>query len=192
MLETLYNMNNMDNFSPKDFESYLQKQVEILQEQFRGRAPGRADPSLISNIIVQLDGYKASIRELCSISQSADNSLSLNLKVFDKNNVKNIESALWKSELGSVVTTGQTIIFTLPPLTRDYLMRVLKTLKESVEQQKVIMRNYRRTTLDKISSLKKTQLDLYKSHENTIQKILDQYILQADNLYKSLEKKLNS
>ena len=181
----------LDSFNIKDFEKEMQKQFDFLRENFTLKTPGNADPSLVSHILVDSYGGKTPLKDLASISSSVScGSPALSIKMYDKELVKSVEKALWDSKLGTVLTSGLSINFQLPPLTLDYLTRVLKTMKEMSEQAKISMRNFRRNTLDKMGSLKKTREDLYRSHESAIQKILDGYTAKIDDLYKMAEKNI--
>jgi ribosome recycling factor len=135
------------------------KIIDHLKYELNKIKTGRANSDLIENIMVSAYNSQMSLKELASIS--IPEARQLLVIPFDKSNLKTIQSALNKADLGtSPQVQGDSIRIILPPLTEESRLKEVANIKVKAEEAKVRVREIRHKIL---SALKK---DESKSEED--------------------------
>ena len=130
--------------------------------------------------IVKVDvyGQKMPINQLGSITTPEPRSI--NIQVWDTNNVALIDSAIKKSELGlNPQIDGQLIRLPVPDLSEERRSEIKKIIKSMGEKCKVSIRNIRREANDELKKLlkdKEISEDEVKKKEKIIQDYTDNQI----------------
>lgn len=163
-----------------DFREKAQKILEHLKEELRAIRTGRAHPSLIENLAVEVTAYGGAymkLRELASIT-APDASL-LTVQPFDPGVTKDIERAIQISNLGLNPSVDQNIIrLPLPPLTQERRDQLAKTVDQKVEETHVALRNQRNETKKDIEAQKDdagvSEDDIAREREE-LQKAVDEF-----------------
>src|SRR3954468_21332996 len=89
-------------------EEKMIKTEEVVQHEFNGVRTGKASPSLVENILVEVYGSNMRIRELAGIT--TPESRMLLIQPWDVTTVHPIEKAIQKSNLGlNPSVQGKTI-----------------------------------------------------------------------------------
>ena len=118
----------------------------------------------------------------------------INIQVWDLNNVPLIDSSLKKSELGlNPQIDGQLIRLPIPDLSEERRIEMKKIVKSMGEKCKVSIRNIRRDGNDELKKLLKSKEiseDNEKKFEKIIQEYTDQNIKLIDDKVLSKEKEL--
>ncbi|NQU77320.1 ribosome recycling factor [Candidatus Falkowbacteria bacterium] len=110
---------------------------------------GRAAPAAIENIIVDSYGAKMPLLQLASINSPEPNQLVV--QPWDINNLKPIEKALQEADLGFGVAIQEKIIrLTVPKLTEERRLEIVKKLKQTLEQTKISIRQIREKIREEI------------------------------------------
>ena len=144
--------------------------------------------------IVKVDvyGQKMPINQLGSITTPEPRTI--NIQVWDTNNVPLIDSAIKKSELGlNPQIDGQLIRLPVPDLSEERRMEIKKIIKSMGEKCKVSIRNIRREANDDLKRLlkdKKISEDEVKKNEKIIQDFTDNQIKIIDERVSSKEKEI--
>ena len=174
-----------------DVEDRLNKTLANLKSKFASVRTGRANPDLLSSIVVEYYGANVPLQQLSSISTSDGNTLVLN--VFDAGALSAIEKAILSSDLGLNPQTDGTIVrLRLPDLTEDRRNELVKYIKKLAEDGKVSLRNIRRDELDLIKKQQDLSDDEKKRASDGIQKMLDEYIQKIDGLVKDKEDEIRT
>jgi ribosome recycling factor len=135
--------------------------------------------------IVKIDvyGQKMPINQLGSITTPEPRSI--NIQVWDTNNVALIDSAIKKSELGlNPQIDGQLIRLPVPDLSEERRSEIKKIIKSMGEKCKVSIRNIRREANDELKKLlkdKEISEDEVKKKEKIIQDYTDSQIKVIDD-----------
>tara|TARA_B100000401_G_scaffold260824_1_gene177476 strand:- start:88 stop:540 length:453 start_codon:yes stop_codon:yes gene_type:complete len=135
--------------------------------------------------IVKVDvyGQKMPINQLGSITTPEPRSI--NIQVWDTNNVALIDSAIKKSELGlNPQIDGQLIRLPVPDLSEERRSEIKKIIKSMGEKCKVSIRNIRREANDELKKLlkdKEISEDDVKKKEKIIQDYTDSQIKVIDD-----------
>ena len=99
-------------------EEKMIKTIENLEQRLVTIRAGRANPALLSKIMVDYYGSMTPIQSLANIT--VPEARQLMVKPFDKGVLKNLEKAIYEANLGiSPVNNGEVIILTIPELTED-------------------------------------------------------------------------
>ena len=132
------------------------------------------------------------INQLASITTPEPRSI--NIQVWDINNVSLIDSAIKKSELGlNPQIDGQLIRLPVPDLSEERRTEMKKIVKSMGEKCKVSIRNIRRDGNDELKMLlkdKKISEDEVKKNEKIIQEHTDNQIKIIDDRVLSKEKEI--
>ncbi len=175
-------------FSKDEVNKKMMKAIESLNNRFTTIRAGRANPNMLSGIMVSYYDVLTPIQSLCTVS--VPEARVLHIKPFDKNALKDIEKALFDADLGITPTnTGDAIILTVPELTEDTRKTYVKQAKEMSEEAKISLRNIRQ---EENSNIKKLEIseDLKKNYEDDVQELINKYNKQVEDLFKEKEKEL--
>ena len=135
--------------------------------------------------IVKVDvyGQKMPINQLGSITTPEPRSI--NIQVWDTNNVALIDSAIKKSELGlNPQIDGQLIRLPVPDLSEERRSEIKKIIKSMGEKCKISIRNIRREANDELKKLlkdKEISEDEVRKKEKIIQDYTDSQIKVIDD-----------
>ena len=118
----------------------------------------------------------------------------INIQVWDLNNVSLVDSAIKKSELGlNPQIDGQLIRLPVPDLNEERRTEIKKVIKSMGEKCKVSIRNIRREANDDLKNLlkdKEISEDDEKKFEKTVQNFTDDHIKTIDQKVDAKEKEI--
>ena len=129
----------------KDCAARMAKAVEFLRQELRGVRTGRAHPTLIEHLKIEVTSYGSTmeLRELATISVPDPGTLLV--KPFDPGTLKDIEKSLRTSDFGvTPVNDGKSIRLPIPPLSGERRQQLVQQVKKMAEGQKIAVRNARR------------------------------------------------
>ncbi len=162
-------------------EERMKKAISQLQKEYQTIRTGRANPALLDRIDVEYYGTSTPLKSLANIS--TPDGRSLLIQPYDKGAIKEIETAIHKSDVGLTPTTdGSLIRISVPQLTEERRKEIVKTVKKFGEDTRIALRNIRRDAADELKKLKGTQIseDEIKREEEHLQKVVDKYVKEID------------
>ena len=164
----------------------MKKAFDVFSHDLASLRTGRANPSMLDIIKVDVYGQMMPINQLATIS-TPDSRL-INVQVWDQNNVSLIDSAIKKSKLGiNPQIDGQLLRIPIPSLNEERREELKKIMGTLAEKAKVSIRNIRREANDNLKKDlkdKKIGEDEFKNSEKKIQQLTD---AQISELEKRLE-----
>lgn len=166
----------------------MNKTIESYEQRLRTVRAGRANPSSLDGIVVSYYGSITPLKQLATIS--VPEATQLLIKPFDKGCLKDIEKAIFESNLGYTPNNdGESIRIVIPALTEERRKELTKQVKAMAEDAKVSIRNARHDGLDEA---KKQELpeDLEKQVEKDIQDLVNQYNKKIEEILKAKEQEL--
>jgi ribosome recycling factor len=179
-------------FDDKSYNQKMDKTFNVFINELSSLRTGRANSSMLDLIKVDVYGQKMPINQLGSIT--IPEARIINIQVWDLNNVKLIDSAIQKSELGlNPQIDGQLIRLPVPNLSEERRNELKKIIKTTGEKCKVSIRNIRREANDQLKSLLKSKEiseDDEKKYEKIIQAFTDDHIKKIDEKVESKEKEI--
>ena len=150
---------------------------------------GRASPAMLNGIEVDYYGSPTPINQISSITVPEPRQLLI--KPYDKNDVKNIVSAINASNLGlNPINEGICVRLIIPVLTEDRRKEIVKQAHRYAEDAKVAVRNVRRDYMDVIKIDDSYSEDLLKRGQDDIQKVTDEAVKEIDNILAEKEKEI--
>ena len=179
-------------FDDKSYNQKMDKTFNVFINELSSLRTGRANSSMLDLIKVDVYGQKMPINQLGSIT--TPEARTINIQVWDLNNVKLIDSAIQKSELGlNPQIDGQLIRLPVPNLSEERRNELKKVIKTTGEKCKVSIRNIRREANDQLKSLLKSKEiseDDEKKNEKIIQTFTDDHIKKIDEKVDIKEKEI--
>ncbi len=176
----------------KDLETRMQAAVDVLTREFSGVRTGRANAALLDGIRVEAYGALTPINQMASVS--VPDPKTIVIQPWDASQVKEIEKAILKSDLGLTPSSdGKVIRLVLPSLTEERRKQLAKTVGKFAEDARVAIRNIRREANDKLKHMakdKKVSEDEERRGHDAIQKSTDKFIAKVDELTKKKEQEI--
>lgn len=175
----------------KNAEERMDKAIQALKRDLATLRAGRATPSLLDRIQVEYYGAQTPVNQLANIN--TPDSRTLMIQPWDKSSLADIERAIQKSDLGLTPSNdGNQIRLSIPALTEERRVELVKMTKKFGEEAKVAVRNIRRDANDDIKKLEKTDIseDESRRHQDDIQKATDKFIAEVDKVLAAKEKEI--
>jgi len=170
----------------------MNKTILSFKKDLGALRTGRANPSMLDLIRVDVYGQKMPINQLATITIPEPRTISI--QVWDKGNVNLVDTEIKKSNLGvNPQVDGQILRIRIPQLTEERRKDLTKVLKNLGEKTKVSIRSIRRDSNDNIKKLlkeKKISEDESKDFEKQIQKNTDDNISLIDKILVDKEKEI--
>ena len=179
-------------FNESSYKIKMSKTIDIFSNDLNSLRTGRANASMLDLVRVDVYGQKMPINQLGTITTPEPRTI--NIQVWDLNNVSLIDSALKKSELGlNPQIDGQLVRLPIPDLSEERRLEMKKIIKSMGEKCKVSIRNIRREANDELKRLlkeKKISEDEVKKKEKVIQEYTDNRIKVIDERVVSKENEI--
>lgn len=175
----------------KNAEERMDKAISSLKRELATLRAGRANPALLDRIQVEYYGAMTPVNQLANINTPDPRTMLI--QPWDKASIGDIERAILKSDLGLTPANDGTVIrLSIPPLTEERRMELVKQTKKYGEEAKVAIRNIRRDANDDIKKLEKTDIseDESRRYQDDIQKTTDKFIAEVDKVLASKEKEI--
>ncbi len=174
------------------YSEKMLKTFDVLTQELASLRTGRANANMLDLVKIDVYGQQMPINQLGSIT--TPESRTINIQVWDLNNVSLIDSAIRKSELGlNPQIDGQLIRLPVPDLSEERRNEIKKIIKSMGEKSKISIRNIRREANDELKKLLKNKdisEDESKKNEKKIQEHTDSQIKKIDEKVISKEKEI--
>ena len=174
-------------FQEKTYSQKMDKTFDVFLKELSSLRTGRANSNMLDLVKVDVYGQKMPINQLGTITTPEPRTI--NIQVWDLNNVTLIDSAIKKSELGlNPQVDGQLIRLPVPDLSEERRNEIKKMIKVMGEKCKVSIRNIRREANDELKKLFKDK-DISEDEENKFEKLIQ---TSTDNHVKKIDEKVES
>jgi ribosome recycling factor len=159
----------------------MQKTLDRLQEELSVLRTGRASPALVENIQVEAYGTFQPVKALASLS--TPDSKTLHIDPWDGSVTKAIESAIQASDIGiNPLVDGKTIRLTMPQMTEETRQKMVKIMKEKLEEARVAIRKIREDIRKKIGAQTGISEDVIKKEQEALDKIVKDLVAKVEEL----------
>ena len=144
----------MSELIKNDINNRMDSTISSLKTEMNGIRAGRASPSMLDIIKVDVYGSKMPINQIGNITTPEPRLI--NIEIWDKGNVSLVEKAIRESDLGISPTIEGTLIrLPLPQLTEERKLEYIKLAKKIGESSKVAIRNLRRDGIEQFKKMEK-------------------------------------
>ena len=179
-------------FNKKTYSQKMDKTIEVFQKELTSLRTGRANASMLDLVKVEVYGQAMPLNQVSSIT--TPDARTINIQVWDLNNVPLVDTAIKKSELGlNPQIDGQLIRLPVPDLNEERRTEIKKLIKSMGEKCKISIRNIRREANDDLKSLVKDKIiseDDEKINEKLVQTFTDEHIKIIDTKVVAKEKEI--
>ena len=173
-------------------EERMKKSADALQADLVNIRTGRASPALVERLEVEYYGTNVPLNQLSSISVPEPRLLVI--RPYDPSSLPQIEKAILKSELGlTPANDGKVIRLSVPRLTEERRLELVKMVQKRVEEARVAVRNCRRDGLQDLRDLEKEKLvseDDYYRGKDKMQELTDRRTEEIDGIGTAKEKQI--
>jgi ribosome recycling factor len=171
----------------------LEEALRIIRQDMQSIKTGRAKPSMVEQVMVEAyEGTRMPLVELASIS--APDTTMLVIQPWDHGVLKKIQAGLAASELQlNPVVDGNMIRISIPPLTEERRLEMVKLVKQKVESGKEMMRGIRNEMKKEIDAKEGeagVSEDDLRQWIGEMQKLFDAYVDKLELLGRQKEEEL--
>ncbi len=170
----------------------LDQTIEVVKKDLTSVRTGRAKPSLVEDVKVEAYGTIMTIKELATIN--APDTTLIVISPWDKGLVSAISSGIQKSGLNiQPIVDGDTVKISIPALTEERRLELVKLVHSKLESAKVMIRGVRTEIKEEIEAQKGEagiSEDSIKAWLESMQKTVDSYMVKVEELEKEKEKEL--
>ncbi len=176
----------------KKISEAMAKAIEYTLHEFDGIHTGKATPSMVENVMVEVYGSNMRLKEVAAIT--TPDSSTIRVQPWDKGALKDIEKAILAANIGfTPAVMGDAVRCPIPPLSGERRKELVKVCSEMAEHGRVRVRNIRRDAMDAFKKLQKdsaiTEDDL-KRTEKDVQNLTDKSIAQINKALADKEAEL--
>jgi ribosome recycling factor len=179
-------------FNDKAYSQKMDKTIEVFSKELTSLRTGRANAAMLDLVKVDVYGQVMPLSQVSSIT--TPDARTINIQIWDLNNVPLVDSAIKKSELGlNPQIDGQLIRLPVPDLNEERRTEIKKVIKSMGEKCKISIRNIRREANDELKNLVKSKEiseDDEKKNEKIVQTFTDDHIKIIDQKIETKEKEI--
>jgi len=179
-------------FNEKAYSQKMDKTIDVFSKELSSLRTGRANAAMLDLVRVDVYGQAMPLNQVSSIT--TPDARTINIQVWDLNNVPLVDSAIKKSELGlNPQIDGQLIRLPVPDLNEERRTEIKKLIKSMGEKCKISIRNIRREANDELKNLVKDKdisEDDEKKNEKKVQTFTDAHIKTIDQKVEVKEKEI--
>ncbi|MEP7162891.1 MAG: ribosome recycling factor [Candidatus Moraniibacteriota bacterium] len=172
-------------------ERFDQGIVHFNEEAAKLRT-GRANPSLVENLLVEYYGTQTPLKQMAGVS--IPEARQILISPWDKGSLTQIEAAIRESDLGlNPMNDGSVVRITLPALTEERRRELVKSLNQRAEEARIAIRNVREDIWKKIQELERqgTVSEDDKFHgKDELQKTIDEYNKKIEDIREKKEEEV--
>jgi ribosome recycling factor len=176
----------------KETDDRMMKSIEALENDLVNIRTGRASPVLVERLQIEYYGTNVPLNQLATISVPEPRLLTI--RPYDPSSLPQIEKAILKSNLGlTPANDGKVIRLSIPRLTEERRLELVKMVEKRVEEARVSVRNCRRDGLQDLRDLEKEKLaseDEYYRAKEKMQELTDQRVEEIDAIGVAKEKQI--
>lgn len=175
-----------------NLQSQKEDIIDWLKSEYRSISTGRATPQVLDLVSIDMYGARTQIAHAGSIT--IEDPRTLRVSPWDKSIVSQMEKAINDADLGlSVSSDSDGLRVHFPALTTETRQKLVKLLKERLEEARVRMRALREETNKSIDARAKDgefSEDEQRKHRDDVQKIVDATNASFEDLFHKKEKEV--
>lgn len=177
-------------FDLNQFKKIAGEKVTWLSTELQGLRTGRATPTLLDSVSVEVYGSRMKLTQVGNIT--VEDARSLYVNPWDKGQIKDIEKAITMADLGvSVGSDAQGVRVSFPELTAERRQQLVKLLRAKLEEARVHLRTARTKAISDAEKSDASE-DEQKRLKTEIQKIVDETNKALEAVADKKETELNA
>ncbi|MDX9769939.1 MAG: ribosome recycling factor [Tenuifilaceae bacterium] len=179
------------NFCIEEAKERMEKAIAHLENELRVIRAGKANPSMLSGIMVDYYGTMTPLQQVSNVGTL--DARTITVQPWEKAMIAPIEKAILGANLGfNPQNNGEVIRIAVPPLTEERRKQLVKQVKAEGENARVSIRNARRDANDEFKKMQKDGLpeDMAKDAEGEVQKMTDTFNKKVEELLQKKEEEI--
>lgn len=172
-----------------ELKERMDKTIESFRHDLMSIRTGRANAAILDKIQIDYYGIPTPLQQVANIS--VPEAQQLLIKPYSVNDLKAIETAISKSDLGlNPNNDGSQIRLNLPPLTEERRRDLSKVVSKRAEEARIAIRNVRRDGIQDMRDFEKEKMiseDDLKRGEEQVQQKTDAHIKLVDEIARDKE-----
>ncbi|MDB4097605.1 ribosome recycling factor [Flavobacteriaceae bacterium] len=171
-------------------EESMTNAVKHLERELLNIRAGKANPTMLSSVKLDYYGSTTPLSQVANIN--TPDAQTLSVQPWEKDKLQDIEKAIQIANLGfNPMNNGESIIISIPPLTEERRIELVKIAKSEIEDAKISIRNSRKDANNEIKKIE-ISTDQKAISEKEIQTLTDSNISKIDEIFISKEKEILS
>jgi ribosome recycling factor len=169
----------------------MKKALEHLEHELARLRAGRANPALLEGVTVDYYGVTTALSQTSNINTPDPKTIII--QPWEKTMLGPIEKAILAANLGvTPMNNGEIIRISIPPLTEERRLQLVKQVRNEGEIAKISIRNSRKWANDELKSLLKDGLaeDEEKVAADDVQDMTNEFSSQIDKVVTAKEKEV--
>jgi len=175
-------------------EKNMKAAIEHLQDELKKIRTGKANPSMVEDVSIDVYGTHMRLRDLASIT--TPEARQILITPFDANNSDVIGKSIEKANLGFMpIVDGNAVRINIQPMDESVRNDMVKLCHKKREESKISIRNVRKDSNDSVKKQKADGdigEDIMKKLEKDIQDLTDKFCKQADDISAAKEKEVST
>ena len=176
----------------KDMKERMDKAVQHYKSELVTIRTGRANPGMLDSIKVDYYGVMSPLNNLAHVSVPEPQLIVI--QPFDPSTLEAIEKAIVGSDIGlNPNNDGNVIRLSVPTLTEERRVELVKSVHKIVEDGRVAIRNIRRDSNNALKELEKSNElseDNLKRALDNVQESTDEHIKIFNDMQDNKEKEI--
>ena len=172
-----------------NLQQELSKATNHMQNELSKLQAWRANPAIVEDIYVMAYGSLGPLKNIAAVSIM--DASTIVIQPWDKSIIRDIEKGISDAKIGlNPSNNGETLMIKIPPLTEERRRDLVKIASRLGEEGKVGIRNIRqefKKKIDKSKADKEISEDEAKVYEANLQKEIDKWIKQIEDMLKVKE-----
>ncbi|MGB3635286.1 MAG: ribosome recycling factor [Rubrobacteraceae bacterium] len=173
-------------------EQRMQGALESVKREFGTIRTGRANPSILDRVEVEVYGSQMPLRSVANVGVPEPRLLTVT--PFDPGSLKQIERAIDNANIGlNPQNDGKIIRLPIPELTEERRRDMIRMARGMAEEGRVSIRNVRRDEMRDVHELRKegeVSEDDERRAETELQNLTNDYVQRIDALLADKESEL--
>ena len=173
------------SFNYTQIDAGLKEVIDWLGREYSRVHTGRASPMLLDSVMVEAYGSFQPVKNVGSVG--VEDARTLRITLWDKSVLKDVEKSIIAANLGLTVATdgeGMRVIF--PMLTTENRSRLVKVLKDKMEDARISVRKEREAGLAALKLADLPEDDQRRAKEE-IQKRVDAANAKLEAVFEAKE-----
>jgi ribosome recycling factor len=169
-------------------DAKMDQAVNHTVHEFGNIRTGRANPGLLSRVMVDYYGTSTPLQQLANFS--VPEARMLLVQPYDRSSITAIERGIQEADLGLNPSNDGTVIrLVFPTLTEERRKELIRLVHRLAEDGKVAIRNIRRHAKDSIETEDVSEDDIHRA-EKELQELTDRHTAAIDEALARKEEEL--
>jgi ribosome recycling factor len=173
----------------EETKELMDKSILHLEKSLQKITTGKANPAMLQGVMVDYYGANTPLSQVANIN--TPDAKTISVQPWEKAMLDPCATAITYANLGlNPMSNGEMLIISIPILTEERRIDLVKVAKHEGEEAKIGIRNARHHAIDLIKEMQKDGLseDNSRDAENAIQDITNTYTKNIDHHVQEKEK----